>query len=184
MLPPARPQRSHRNERNLPSGDRHLRLVVPAGSAELTLRGLWRERLERISNISIAVIALVVTLPLWLLIAILIKLTSRGPVFYHQIRIGLDSRSTDQQSSDPRRSKDLGGRPFRIYKFRTMTVDAEGKSGAVWASRNDPRVTVVGRILRQLRLDELPQFINVIRGEMNIVGPRPEQPTLFAELRD
>jgi lipopolysaccharide/colanic/teichoic acid biosynthesis glycosyltransferase len=184
MTPPAKPQRSRRSERNPPNADRHLRLVAHADTGQPASRRPARERLERISNVTIAVIALVVTLPLWLVIALLIKLTSRGPVFYHQIRIGLDSRSTDPKSADPRRTKDLGGRPFRIYKFRTMTVDAERKSGAVWAARNDPRVTTVGRILRQLRLDELPQFINVIRGDMNIVGPRPEQPTLFAELRE
>ncbi len=180
MTPPAKPQRSRRSERS----DRHLRLVTPDAAGQPKSRSPGRERLERVSNVTIAVIALIVTLPLWLLIAVLIKLTSRGPVFYHQIRVGLDSRSSDQQSADPRRAKDLGGRPFRIFKFRTMTVDAERKSGAVWASRNDPRVTFVGRFLRQLRLDELPQFINVIRGDMNIVGPRPEQPALFAELRD
>jgi lipopolysaccharide/colanic/teichoic acid biosynthesis glycosyltransferase len=77
----------------------------------------------------------------------------------------------------------MGGKPFTIYKFRTMFVDAEAESGPVWARKNDPRITPVGRFLRQYRLDELPQLINVIRGEMNVVGPRPERPAIFAELR-
>jgi len=83
-----------------------------------------------------------------------------------------------------RREQNLGGQPFTIYKFRTMRVDAEHGSGAVWAQQQDPRVTAVGGLLRQYRLDELPQLLNVLRGEMNIVGPRPERPTIFAELRE
>src|SRR5205085_3140636 len=83
-----------------------------------------------------------------------------------------------------RRGPDAGGIVFTIYKFRTMRNDAEQGSGAVWATQDDPRVTAVGRILRQYRLDELPQLFNVIRGDMNIVGPRPERPTIFAELRE
>ena len=89
-----------------------------------------------------------------------------------------------QSSQNHRRERNLGGQPFTIYKFRTMRVDAEQESGAVWAQQEDPRVTPVGRLLRQYRLDELPELINVLRGEMNIVGPRPERPTIFAELRE
>ena len=132
----------------------------------------------------VAAIALFLALPLLLLIAIAIKLTSRGPVFYTQERVGLDRRAGGSSSGDPRRVRDLGGKPFTIYKFRTMRVDAESQSGAVWATQNDPRVTPVGRFLRQYRLDEIPQLLNVMRGEMNIVGPRPERPTIFAELRE
>ncbi len=77
-----------------------------------------------------------------------------------------------------------GGRPFTIYKFRTMTVDAETNGQAVWASKNDHRVTPVGRVLRQARLDELPQLWNVLKGDMNVVGPRPERPSIFADLRE
>jgi lipopolysaccharide/colanic/teichoic acid biosynthesis glycosyltransferase len=135
-------------------------------------------------NIFIAAIALFVALPLLLLIAIAIKLTSRGPVLYTQERVGLDRRSSGIKPDDARRTRDLGGKPFTIYKFRTMRVDAEAQSGAVWATQNDPRVTPVGRFLRQYRLDEIPQLLNVMRGEMNIVGPRPERPTIFAELRE
>ena len=119
-----------------------------------------------------------------LVIALVVKLTSRGPVFYVQERVGQDRRLPGRQVHNHRRSRNVGGRPFTIYKFRTMRLDAERHSGAVWAREQDPRVTPVGRVLRQYRLDELPQFINVLKGEMNIVGPRPERPTIFAELRE
>jgi lipopolysaccharide/colanic/teichoic acid biosynthesis glycosyltransferase len=134
-------------------------------------------------NFCVALLALICVLPILLVIALAVKLTSRGPVFYTQERVGLDRRQRGDVA-DHRRRHDLGGRPFTIYKFRTMRVDAERESGAVWAQREDPRVTPVGRLLRQYRLDELPQLLNVLRGEMNIVGPRPERPTIFAELRE
>lgn len=143
-----------------------------------------RQRLIRALNVVVAFVGLVITLPAWLLIAVLIKLTSRGPVFYTQTRVGLDTRNPTQGRPDSRRVHDLGGKPFTIYKFRTMTVDAERHGEAVWAAANDQRVTAVGRFLRSCRLDELPQLLNVLRGEMNIVGPRPERPQLFAELRE
>lgn len=134
-------------------------------------------------NVVVALLGLLITAPLWLVIAVLIKLTSRGPIFYTQTRVGLDSRSQSGNRTDSRRSFDIGGRPFTIYKFRTMTVGAEREGEAVWASANDQRVTPIGGFLRSCRLDELPQLLNVLRGEMNIVGPRPERPQLFAELR-
>ncbi|HEY7636604.1 MAG TPA: sugar transferase [Gemmatimonadales bacterium] len=139
--------------------------------------------LHRCLNFCLALVALVCVLPILLVIALAVKLSSRGPVFYTQERIGLDRRHRTDPN-DHRRQHDLGGRPFTIYKFRTMRVDAERECGAVWAQRDDPRVTPVGRLLRQYRLDELPQLLNVVRGEMNIVGPRPERPTIFAELRE
>ncbi len=142
-----------------------------------------RSRAVRALNVAVALVGLVLTLPLWLVIAALIKLTSRGPVFYTQTRVGLDARQGRPARDDSRRVHDIGGKPFVIYKFRTMTVDAE-QNGAVWATANDQRVTAVGGFLRSCRLDELPQLINVLRGEMNIVGPRPERPQLFAELRE
>ena len=142
------------------------------------------ERMIRLLNVVAATIGLVLTLPLWLLIAVAIKLTSRGPMFYHQVRVGRDYRSRGAPRTDPRRSVDLGGRPFTILKFRTMTVDAEHHGKAVWAKADDHRVTLVGKFLRSCRLDELPQLLNVIRGDMNLVGPRPERPELFAQLRD
>lgn len=134
-------------------------------------------------NFVLALLAVLALVPVFLLLAVLIKLTSRGPVFYLQERVGLDRRTPGPGAHNRRRSQDLGGKPFTIYKFRTMRVDAEAHSGAVWAQQQDPRVTPLGRVLRQYRLDELPQLLNVLKGEMNIVGPRPERPTIFAELR-
>jgi lipopolysaccharide/colanic/teichoic acid biosynthesis glycosyltransferase len=141
-------------------------------------------RATRWVNFLLAVLALIALLPILLLIALAIKLTSRGPVLYTQERVGLDRRIPGAEVGNHRRTRDLGGRPFTIYKFRTMRVDAERATGAVWATQNDPRITPVGRFLRQYRLDEIPQLLNVMRGEMNIVGPRPERPTIFAELRE
>ena len=138
---------------------------------------------RRVLNVLVAIVLLVLTAPLWIAIALLIKLTSRGPVLYHQTRVGLDSRRSGIRPNDPRRREDIGGKPFVIFKFRTMRVDAEQATGAVWASTDDPRITPVGRWLRQYRLDELPQLINVLRGDMNLVGPRPERPTIVTELR-
>ncbi|MFL5514458.1 MAG: sugar transferase [Gemmatimonadales bacterium] len=140
--------------------------------------------LRRALNVFVALIALVLLFPLLLLIALLVWLTSPGPILYTQIRVGLDRRVPVDAKQNQRRERDIGGQPFTIYKFRTMRVDAEHQSGAVWAQQGDPRVTSIGRLLRQYRLDELPQLINVLRGEMNIVGPRPERPTIFAELRE
>jgi lipopolysaccharide/colanic/teichoic acid biosynthesis glycosyltransferase len=141
-------------------------------------------RLRRALNLSVALIAILLTFPLWVIIAILVRLTSRGPVILSQVRVGLDSRVSNPGANDPRRRHDIGGRPFTMYKFRTMYVAAEKTSGPVWATANDPRVTTVGRVLRQYRLDELPQLINVLKGDMNIVGPRPERPTIFASLSE
>ncbi len=141
-------------------------------------------RANRLLNIVIALIGLLLLSPVLLLIALLVRLTSRGSIFYTQVRVGLDRRDPLDGSKNHRRERDLGGVPFTIYKFRTMRVDAEHQSGAVWAQQSDPRVTPVGRLLRQYRLDELPQLLNVLKGEMNIVGPRPERPTIFAELRE
>ena len=149
-------------------------VCVPRARAEWT---------NRLLNITLAVVALVALLPLLLIIALLVRLTSRGPVLYTQHRVGMNRRRRDTQALYDRRASDVGGEVFTIYKFRTMCVDAEKASGAVWATTNDPRVTPIGRFLRQYRLDELPQLLNVILGDMNIVGPRPERPTIFAELR-
>ena len=141
------------------------------------------EALCRAVNITLALLAIVALSPLFLLIAIAIKLTSRGPIFYSQVRVGVDRRY-NRSESDERRVHDLGGRPFTMHKFRSMHVNAEPDGRAVWALRSDPRVTLVGRVLRRTRLDELPQLFNVIKGDMNIVGPRPERPSLFADLRE
>jgi lipopolysaccharide/colanic/teichoic acid biosynthesis glycosyltransferase len=119
-----------------------------------------------------------------LIFALLIKLTSPGPIFYSQPRVGLDRRRRLAGSKTyDRRSRDLGGLPFIIYKFRTMRVGAEPNRGAVWATKQDSRVTPLGSVMRKLRIDELPQLLNVINGDMNIVGPRPERPSIFSRLR-
>ena len=145
----------------------------------------WRRRrwLTRALNVLVAVVGILVTTPLMLLIALAVRLTSVGPVIYSQPRVGIDRRRPrgGYQQLDHRRAVDRGGRIFTIYKFRTMRADAR-QSGEVWASEDDPRVTFVGRFLRATRLDELPQFFNVLKGDMNIVGPRPEQPEIFSEL--
>ncbi|MFI5257845.1 MAG: sugar transferase, partial [Gemmatimonadales bacterium] len=134
---------------------------------------MWpRERHEllcRAVNVTIALLSLIALSPVFLLIAIAVKLSSRGPVFYSQVRVGMDRR-LDAMAPHDRRVHDLGGKPFRMHKFRTMYVNAEPDGRAVWAARGDPRVTLVGRVLRRTRLDELPQLLNVLRGEMNVVG--------------
>ena len=159
--------------------------VAPVQAPALPVEELNRsERIRRGLNVVLALVGIAVALPVMLVVAILIKLTSRGPVFYTQTRVGLDRRSDGPDATNHRRTMDIGGKPFEIYKFRTMHVNAEQASGAVWATKSDPRITSVGRFLRQYRLDELPQLLNVLKGEMNIVGPRPERPTIFAELRE
>jgi len=138
---------------------------------------------RRVLNVGIATLGLVLALPLMAAIAVLIRLTSRGPVLFTQRRIGLDRRALGNEGGNSRRHTDDGGQTFIMFKFRTMEVDG-GAAYQVWARPDDPRVTPVGRVLRKLRLDELPQLWNVLVGDMNVVGPRPEQPTIFAHLRD
>jgi lipopolysaccharide/colanic/teichoic acid biosynthesis glycosyltransferase len=141
------------------------------------------ERRRRILNVLVGAVALLVAVPLMLLIAVAVKLTSRGPVFYTQHRVGLDRRRPAGAAAlNGQRREDRGGKLFTIYKFRTMAVARPG-AGEVWATPCDPRVTAVGSVLRRYRLDELPQLVNVLRGDMNIVGPRPEQPEIFLQLR-
>jgi lipopolysaccharide/colanic/teichoic acid biosynthesis glycosyltransferase len=142
------------------------------------------ERVNRVLNLILASLAILVLLPIFLLVAVAVWLTSPGPVLYTQTRVGIDRRSRRALALYDRRARDEGGTMFTIYKFRSMFVDAEQKSGAVWATPNDPRVTPVGKFLRKTRLDELPQLFNVVKGDMNIVGPRPERPSIFARLRE
>ena len=142
------------------------------------------EALNRALNVLIAAVALLILAPLCVLVALAVKLTSRGPVFYTQTRVGLDRRGGREDVPDDRRVEDLGGQPFTILKFRSMRVDAEAGGQAVWATKHDPRITPVGRLIRKTRLDEIPQLINVLRGEMNIVGPRPERPSIVVRLRE
>ena len=117
---------------------------------------------KRIFDITIAVFSLILLTPLILLIALLLKCTSRGPILFTQTRVGKD------------------GELFEMFKFRTMHVDAEKYTGPVWAKENDPRLIPSGKLLRKIHMDEIPQFINVIQGEMSIIGPRPERP-VFVE---
>ncbi|PCS22453.1 sugar transferase [Candidatus Enterovibrio escicola] len=126
--------------------------------------------IKRVFDILFSVIGLWLTLPLYPLIFIAIKLDSPGPILFRQIRIG---RALPDRSLI-----------FHMMKFRTMHIDAERVTGATWATESDPRVTRIGRFLRKSRLDELPQFINVIVGDMSIIGPRPERPSFYQELEN
>ena len=125
----------------------------------------WERLVKRLLDFLFAGTFSICFLPFGLIIAILIKLDSRGPVFYAQKRVGLN------------------GKHFKVLKYRTMIQDAEKHSGPVWAGKEDPRITRIGRILRKLRLDEFPQLINVLAGHMAIVGPRPERPFFVEKLK-
>ncbi len=128
----------------------------------------WEEHLKRIFDVAFSLVVLVLGFPFWLAIALAVKLEDRGPVFYSQPRIG------------------LGGREFTIHKFRSMRTDAHliGKGADGWTEANDSRVTHVGRILRRSHLDEVPQFFNILVGDMSIVGPRPEQPQFVSRFSE
>src|SRR5437762_337090 len=134
---------------------------------------------RRVLNLFVALTGIALLWPVMLVIAGFIKLTSRGPVFYRQVRIGIDRRSPIRIGMNHRRHFDYGGTPFTIYKFRTMTVDTAPRLEQTWARPDDARITSIGRILRKCRLDELPQLFNVLKGDMNVVGPRPEQPNIL-----
>ena len=156
----------------------------PARASDIVFHPAERsEFVNRAVNVALATLALIVVSPIMALVALAVRLTSRGPVLYTQTRVGVDRRERRTIAMYDRRTGNQGGRVFTIFKFRSMYVDAEARSGAVWATKNDPRVTPLGRFLRASRLDELPQLLNVIRGDMNIVGPRPERPSIFAQLR-
>lgn len=122
--------------------------------------------LKRAFDIILAIIGLIVAAPIMLLTGLAVRLTSPGPALYHQIRVGQN------------------GRHFTVHKFRSMRQDAEAKSGAVWAQKNDPRITPIGRFCRKTRLDELPQLWNVLVGDMSFVGPRPERPEFVEQLSE
>lgn len=128
-------------------------------------RRIFTMVLKRVIDFVLSVIGLVLLFPLMLVVAGIIRLDSPGPVFYRQMRVG------------------LRGQPYMIWKFRSMARDAE-KSGARWAVEGDPRISRVGRFLRKWRLDELPQLFNVLKGEMSLVGPRPERPVFVQDLRN
>lgn len=134
-------------------------LIFSGRGRQARISGITRSVVHRL----VALMGAVLSLPIVLLTAVLIKLDSRGPVFYRQERVGKN------------------GRPFTLLKFRSMRVDAE-EAGPVWASKDDDRATRLGRIIRKIRVDEIPQFWNILRGEMNFVGPRPERPHFVAQL--
>ena len=156
-------------------------------------------RIKRVLDIIVATSLLVLLAPVMLLVAIAVKVTSRGPIIFRQTRVGLNLRQRKRDRRKPQsivpppqgierrhfersRRQDNGyGKPFTLYKFRTMRIDAE-KNGPQFAVKGDPRVTPIGRFLRLTRLDELPQLWNVLRGEMSLVGPRPERPEFIDQL--
>ena len=125
----------------------------------------WERRIKRSIDVFVSLVVLLLFSPIWLVMAIAIKLDSKGPALYRQDRVGRN------------------GRNFRIRKFRSMLHDAESMTGPVWADRDDPRITRVGRILRKPRLDEIPQLINILKGDMSLVGPRPERPYFVEKLK-
>lgn len=151
-----------------PTGAVDPRLLVffVSGLVGFIVRFLRRtfEQVKRLFDLVVAYVGLAFALPWLAIAAFLIKIDSAGPVLYRQKRLGKD------------------GRIFDIYKLRTMIPGAERASGAVWASKNDPRITRVGRVLRKLRMDEVPQLYNVIRGDMSFIGPRPERPEIARNL--
>lgn len=172
------PQRPRLELRRFP------RIEIPSDTAFLK-RGL---------DVLISGVGLTIMLPLLLLVAAFIKIDSPGPVFYTQIRIGQERRWRTRRREPldvrielrkgERRNIMSPGRLFRIYKFRTMIRNAEDVTGPTWASPQDPRVTRLGRVLRLLRVDELPQLWNVFKGEMSLVGPRPERPHFVKKFAD
>ena len=174
----------------LPTG-RRLYLREPQFVRPRTLggRSALNEGMCRALNVLAAAISLLVLSPLMLVVAAVVKLSSHGPAFYSQPRVGLDRRGLldrrrlRNRGEDARRGRDYGGRIFTIYKFRSM-ADTESGCPQVWAEKEDARVTRAGKVLRQYRLDELPQLWNVLAGDMNMVGPRPEQPDIFVQLRE
>ena len=125
----------------------------------------WNTIIKKCLDFSIALVVLIISSPLLVLIAVMIKIESPGPVFYKQERIGYD------------------GTVFKMIKFRSMREDAETKSGAVWAKEDDPRRTRLGKIMRKTSIDEIPQLINVLKGEMSLVGPRPERPVFIKQFK-
>lgn len=152
---------------NVISGHYKMNLVHGFELQELLAFNMppWQVRVKRLSDVVVAALLLICTLPVSLLAALAIKLDSKGPVFYSQERVG------------------LYGKRFTVYKFRTMRTDAE-KNGAQWATKGDPRITRVGHLLRKMRIDELPQLLCVLKGDMSMVGPRPERAVFVEKLRE
>lgn len=150
---------------SLKAGMEHIEGIPTINLGDIPLQG-WRLILKRCFDIIVSLTGLVMVSPFLLILALLIKIDSRGPLFYSQLRVGLD------------------GRHFRMIKFRTMIPDAEKETGAIWSPPDDQRVTRLGRILRKLSIDEMPQLINVLRGDMSLVGPRPERPEFVEKFKN
>lgn len=144
----------------------HIADIPLLGIASWPLDAFWNRALKRLEDVAGALVGLLVSAPVLLFAAPLVKRSSPGPVFYRQIRCG------------------VGGKAFTIFKLRTMPVDAESATGPVWATPDDPRRTRVGEFLRKWNLDELPQFWNVLKGDMSLVGPRPERPHFVEQFKD
>ena len=138
---------------------------APLIDINLNLDTFYSQRLKRFTDILIAISSLLICLPIWLIISILIKVDSKGPVFYRQERVGKD------------------GKIFFINKFRSMISDAEAKTGPIWAANKDERITTIGKLLRRFHFDETPQLINILKGDMSVVGPRPERPYFVKKLK-
>mgnify|MGYP001618556480 CR=1 FL=1 len=153
-------QKSH-----APEASTLLFLLTGVGGMAVRFARKRFEEFKRASDIILSIAGLTISSPLLIFAAILIKLNSKGPIIYKQDRVGQN------------------GQIFRIYKLRTMRINAEKGTGAVWAKENDPRITPIGRVLRKAHIDEIPQLFNVIKGEMSIVGPRPERPELVRDLK-
>ncbi|MGR3318100.1 MAG: sugar transferase [Candidatus Anammoxibacter sp.] len=166
------------NARSNPVGKLFLRKILSGGLITRLLvgkneKGLYRHLLRKsyralrpLIDVCISSVCLLIAMPVIFAAGVIIKLTSRGSAFYTQERVGRN------------------GSTFKIIKLRTMCVDSEAQSGAVWAQKNDSRVTTIGRFLRKTHLDELPQFINVIKGDMSLIGPRPERPIFVAKFKE
>jgi lipopolysaccharide/colanic/teichoic acid biosynthesis glycosyltransferase len=167
--------------------------VVPSSiSRPALIKAMINRIVKRSLDIIGSLVGIILCTPFWLMIPLVIKLDSHGPVFYTQTRVGINRRrksrrcfplaKQDDRRANDRRRVNYMGKPFQVIKFRTMVQDAEKLSGPVWATKDDPRITKLGRFLRKTRLDEIPQFINVLKGDMSLVGPRPERPTFVREL--
>jgi exopolysaccharide biosynthesis polyprenyl glycosylphosphotransferase len=146
-----------------PLGGKTLLPVVSMGETPLSGSAVV---MKRFFDILGSACLILICIPFWTALALLIKLESKGPVFYTQERIGLD------------------GRTFKVYKFRSMRVEAEAESGPVWATKDDPRTTRLGAWMRRNNIDETPQFLNVFRGDMSLVGPRPERPHFVDQFKE
>ena len=137
-------------------------LTSPSYSTSVILKHFYPSKVKVIPDVVFAIVLLIIGLPLWFFIVCVIKLDSKGPIFFKQVRLGKNNEK------------------FTLIKFRTMIENAEIETGPVWTDKKDPRITFVGKWLRRFYLDEVPQLLNVLKGEMSIIGPRPERP-YFAE---